>query len=635
MRLPFSLVSLWADNFKNEIHGGKFGSVFAGVVMHKEGTAAAGSGQGQRVTVKKMYTKYIFSSYAMDDEPCNGRKGMASYLRAVKLEIDLLSSFRHDNIIRLIGYYLPSAKAIVRKTGDLCFVYEQAPLGGLNAILMDYAKATDLLWQYRLKVSLGVTKGLCCLHNSVAGSPTYHGDIKAANIALMSDYTPKIVNIGLFNHNLEAYSSFTLLSVPSARRGTPGYMCPYYSKRAGAVYDAKYEVFSLGIVLLELLTGRLQGFEDKDGQQVFLEETLRDEGTVSTDSRVTWPEGFVEDFLQLARDCVAPYMTRLDSFITIMHRIVAISKKYHTQTSMEIHLQARSTELLMQLQTLQLQNDIRALREAEVTYKCQSCFDENIPVSKGVLCSNHATRHFFCGAAHNDCFSGMVFSQANDQGNFVRNSRSILCGCCTASVPKVLSTFDVSSLGKQTSAEALTSYINAITEVQKCQGIAAMEDQRLRYMDELQKLREAHIEDKATRMKVSTERHRLRIIESFITLRCPHCDLAILDFDGCFAVEHRADHDHLKSGCGLYFCGWCLAKFETNADCHNHVRKCPHNLHPGNLNGSFPADFNKVHGERRANLVRQYLKLNIFDAQEREETKTALQRELNDLGINI
>ena len=110
--------------------------------------------------------------------------------------------------------------------------------------------------------------------------------------------------------------------------------------------------------------------------------------------------------------------------------------------------------------------------------------------------------------------------------------------------------------------------------------------------------------------------------------------MVIIDFDGCFAVQHsEGEHGQYKQGCGLYFCGWCLEKFESNYGCHNHVKVCQHNLQPGSYYGT-KDNFNRVHAQRRRASVLTYLQ-NVVDVQEREEIKKALIRDLNDLGINI
>ena len=268
---------------------------------------------------------------------------------------------------------------------------------------------------------------------------------------------------------------------------------------------------------------------------------------------------------------------------------------------------------------------------------CQICFDTEIPASKGAFCSNLAQPHFFCGAAHNDCFSDMVLSQASDQSAFDRNDTSIVCAYCIALVPRVRSSFDLSLIGKQANAKALGAFVSASKDVVHAKGVVAQEKQQREHRDEIQKLKEEHIDDKAMKMKVSAERHRLKIIEDILTLRCPHptCNLVIIDFDGCFAVQHSEGGQGIhKQGCGLYFCGWCLEKSRTNDDCHNHVKACRHNLHPGSYFGT-KDEFDRTHVERRRALVRKYLQENVLDVQEREAIKIALRKDLDDLRFDI
>ena len=76
--------------------------------------------------------------------------------------------------------------------------------------------------------------------------------------------------------------------------------------------------------------------------------------------------------------------------------------------------------------------------------------------------------------------------------------------------------------------------------------------------------------------EASAARHRQILINNVLTLRCPHCQLAVLDFDGCFAVQHS------PGGCNKEFCGWCLLPFPDTAACHHHVKQCPSRLftHP-------------------------------------------------------
>ena len=90
----------------------------------------------------------------------------------------------------------------------------------------------------------------------------------------------------------------------SSRHGTIGYMCPVYSTR-DMPYDSRCEVISLGIVLLELITGCMQGCTDGEGGRQYLEELLDDEDKpILADIRIQWPDLLVKDLLRLDGQCV-------------------------------------------------------------------------------------------------------------------------------------------------------------------------------------------------------------------------------------------------------------------------------------------------------------------------------------------
>ena len=624
--MPFSTISQWTGEFKKEIGKGAFGTVYEGLVVFPEGQSER---LGYRVAVKKVNADGIIASLAIESAEIEDN----TYIRAIQREIKVLSSFHHENVIRLVAYCLPSYEELKNskhKLKELCLVYVLAPLGGLNAILRDTKKRTELVWPYRIKIAIGVAKGLCFLHNNFPGNPAYHKDIKAANIAIMADYTPKIMYLTMSKYVPDfAVEGMVQHSLTTARLGTPGYMCPHFM--CTMKYDAKCEVYSYGILLLELLSGCLQGYEDENGQQTYLDETA-----LTADARIEWPAGCAEEMFQLAGDCFAKHSVRIGSMTTVMRRLVEINKKYHKQTLYEDHLLHVNKTLMDKLQALQLQQDIKSIQEVEQTNKCEICFDDKVPASKGVFCSNTQNPHFICGPERNDCFSDMVSSQANDDGSFVRNGRAVICAYCIASVQRTVSKFNVSTIGRQTNGVALAAFLSACDQVQLNEYSVKVEELGRNYEDKLQKLKIQCIEDENARRKASTDRHRLRIIEGIVNLKCPHCDITIFDFNGCYAVHHKEDHvGKYRQGCGLYFCGWCLEKFDTNVGCHTHVKACPSNLNPGTYNGSYPEDFNRVHGPRRCTLVQKYLQENVVDATEREEIKKSLRRYLKDLGINI
>ena len=106
----------------------------------------------------------------------------------------------------------------------------------------------------------------------------------------------------------------------------------------------------------------------------------------------------------------------------------------------------------------------------------------------------------------------------------------------------------------------------AVLERQRHNSEAAIAEVRLQALGDI------------ARNKASAARHRQILINTVLTLRCPHCQLAVLDFDGCFAVQHN------PGGCNKEFCGWCLLPFPDTEACHNHVKQCPSRLFTRPLN---------------------------------------------------
>jgi serine/threonine protein kinase len=138
-------------------------------------------------------------------------------------------------------------------------VYELCAEGALDQALKDKAQASKLTWKIRVCVALGICAALHYLHKGGGGGKggggCYHRDVKAANICLTQALQPKLIDCGLAkfipDDNQAAQATAT-----EGRPGTSGYMCPRYT--SGGVFEEKSEVFSFGIVLLELITGNVQ-----------------------------------------------------------------------------------------------------------------------------------------------------------------------------------------------------------------------------------------------------------------------------------------------------------------------------------------------------------------------------------------
>lgn len=92
---------------------------------------------------------------------------------SMRREIDALSSFHHVNIVRLVGYCLPPPVAF--SANEVCLLYEFAPQGNVAALLKSNVEAMQLKWRSRLKIAIGVAKGLCCMRSSNPDCPACHG----------------------------------------------------------------------------------------------------------------------------------------------------------------------------------------------------------------------------------------------------------------------------------------------------------------------------------------------------------------------------------------------------------------------------------------------------------------------------
>jgi hypothetical protein len=123
-------------------------------------------------------------------------------------------------------------------------------------------------------------------------------------------------------------------------------------------------------------------------------------------------------------------------------------------------------------------------------------------------------------------------------------------------------------------------------------------------------------------VKNETETHIEHIIENILTLKCPNCKVAIIDFDACFALSCYS--------CGSNFCGWCFIINATKDINHEHIYQCAKKTKIyGNL-----IDFNKVHLERKENEVIDYIN-SISNFVVRKNVKRCIEPHLKHLGISI
>ncbi|CAI0408216.1 unnamed protein product, partial [Linum tenue] len=182
------------------------------------------------------------------------RQGSLTSEKEFFTEIELLSRLHHRNLVSLLGY--------CDEQGEQMLVYEYMPNGSIHDLLCGrHEKAASL--GTRLTIALGAAKGILYLH-AEADPPIIHRDIKANNILLDSKLTPKVSDFGISrlvpkttddetDDGYGSYGESSSAPISTAVKGTPGYVDPEYFR--SHKLTEKSDVYSMGIVLLELVSG--------------------------------------------------------------------------------------------------------------------------------------------------------------------------------------------------------------------------------------------------------------------------------------------------------------------------------------------------------------------------------------------
>ncbi|KAL3531170.1 hypothetical protein ACH5RR_010492 [Cinchona calisaya] len=156
-------------------------------------------------------------------------------------EVEMLSRLHHRNLVKLIGICIEERAR--------CLVYELVPNGSVESHLHGVDKQKGPLdWDARLKIALGAARGLAYLHED-SNPRVIHRDFKASNVLLEDDFTPKVSDFGLAREATEGSHH-----ISTRVMGTFGYVAPEYAMTGHLL--VKSDVYSYGVVLLELLSGR-------------------------------------------------------------------------------------------------------------------------------------------------------------------------------------------------------------------------------------------------------------------------------------------------------------------------------------------------------------------------------------------
>lgn len=222
---------------------------------------------------------------------------------------------------------------------------------------------------------------------------------------------------------------------------------------------------------------------------------------------------------------------------------------------------------------------------ADMRYCCIS--QTQCPITDGLECDNpFEGRHFLS----KESFAMHVITESRkDLDQLKSRQGKVFCplfkhGC----VAPAFTDLQVAQAGP----EAFAAYLEANRQLMERGMAAQMEkDKAAQIKLEVERLA------KLSARQLMIEQAVRHVQETILTLCCPRCKAAFVDFDNCFALVCRS--------CSCGFCAWCLN--DCGEDSHRHVANCQHNLAPGRAVFSTQELFEKAHRLRQERLVRQYV----------------------------
>nr|WIL59861.1 nodulation protein [Melilotus officinalis] len=212
--LNLSTIITATDNFseKNKIGEGGFGPVYLGKL-----------GSGLEIAVKRLSQ--------------SSRQGMREFINEVKL----IANVQHRNLVKLIGCCIQRQEKML--------VYEYMANGSLDYFIFDRIKSQSLDWPKRFHIICGIARGLLYLHQD-SRLRIVHRDLKTSNVLLDDTLNPKISDFGM----ARTFGGNQIEGNINRIVGTYGYMAPEYA--IDGQFSVKSDVFSFGILLLEIICGK-------------------------------------------------------------------------------------------------------------------------------------------------------------------------------------------------------------------------------------------------------------------------------------------------------------------------------------------------------------------------------------------
>ncbi|XP_034892316.2 cysteine-rich receptor-like protein kinase 29 [Populus alba] len=244
LQFAFSAIRDATEDFseKNKLGQGGFGAVYKGALP-----------SGQEIAVKRLSK--------------DSGQGDLEF----KNEVLLVARLQHRNLVRLLGFCLQGIERLL--------IYEFVPNASLDHFIFDPIKRVHLNWEKRYKIIGGIARGLLYLHED-SRLRIIHRDLKASNILLDEEMNPKISDFGMARLFVVDQTQGNTSRIV----GTYGYMAPEYAMQGH--FSVKSDVFSFGVLVLEIVTGKKNSFRNGNDIEHLLSHAWRN-----------WREGTAQDMI--------------------------------------------------------------------------------------------------------------------------------------------------------------------------------------------------------------------------------------------------------------------------------------------------------------------------------------------------
>ncbi|XAR55979.1 Glycerophosphodiester phosphodiesterase [Bertholletia excelsa] len=261
-RYKYSEIKKITNSFKDELGKGGYGRVYKGILPN-----------GHHVAVKIL----------------NAKKGNG---KEFINEVVSISRTSHVNIVALVGF--------CQEGSERALVYEFMPNGSLEKFVCGQSPSNGgrLDWKQLYHIVLGIARGLEYLHSG-CNTRILHLDIKPHNILLDNDFCPKISDFGLAKL---CNTKESIISMTEAK-GTIGYMAPEVFNRFVGRVSYKYDVYSFGMLILEMVGVRNnEKIQVTHSSEIYFPQWIYE--CLKADNGLGFQDGMVEEDTEITKKMV-------------------------------------------------------------------------------------------------------------------------------------------------------------------------------------------------------------------------------------------------------------------------------------------------------------------------------------------